>query len=101
MAEEPLGSISEHFSQLEDPRIDRNKLHPLLNIIVIAICAVICGAENWVDVEMYGELKKVWLAKYLDLSHGIPSHDTSLAGNDWRQAESHGLRELAGGLRRR
>jgi hypothetical protein len=76
MAEEPLGSISEHFSQLEGPRIDRNILHPLLNIIVIAICAVICGAENWVDVELYGELKKVWLAKYLDLSHGIPSHDT-------------------------
>jgi predicted transposase YbfD/YdcC len=76
MAEQPLGSISEHFSQLEDPRIERNKLHPLLNIIVIAICAVICGSENWVDVEMYGELKKEWLSKYLDLSHGIPSHDT-------------------------
>lgn len=76
MAEQPLGSISEHFGQLEDPRIERNKLHPLLNIIVIAICAVICGAENWVDVEMYGNLKKEWLEKYLDLSNGIPSHDT-------------------------
>ena len=49
MAEQPLGSISEHFSQLEDPRIERNKLHPLLNILVIAICGVISGAENWVD----------------------------------------------------
>lgn len=76
MAEQPLGSISEYFGQLEDPRIERNKLHPLLNIIVIAICAVICGAENWVDVELYGKLKKEWLGKYLDLTHGIPSHDT-------------------------
>jgi predicted transposase YbfD/YdcC len=76
MAEQPLGSISEYFGQLEDPRIERNKLHPLLNIIVIAICAVICGAENWVDVELYGNLKKEWLEKYLDLSNGIPSHDT-------------------------
>ena len=76
MAEQPLGSISAHFSELEDPRIERNKLHPLLNILVIAICAVICGAENWVDVAMYGEMKKAWLAQYLDLTNGIPSHDT-------------------------
>lgn len=76
MAEQPLGSISEYFGQLEDPRIERNKLHPLLNIIVIALCAVICGAENWVDVELYGNLKKGWLGKYLDLTNGIPSHDT-------------------------
>lgn len=76
MAEQPLGTLSEYFSQLEDPRIERNKLHPLLNIIVIAICAVICGAENWVDVALYGNLKKEWLGKYLDLTNGIPSHDT-------------------------
>jgi hypothetical protein len=76
MAEQPLGSISEHFSQLEDPRIERNKLHPLMNIIVIAICGVISGAENWVDIELYGNLKKAWLSQFLDLNHGIPSHDT-------------------------
>jgi len=76
MAEQPLGSISEHFSQLEDPRIERNKLHPLMNIIVIAICGVISGAENWVDIELYGNLKKAWLSQFLDLYHGIPSHDT-------------------------
>ena len=76
MAKQPLGSIAKHFSQLADPRIDRRKLHPLLNIIVIAICAVICGAENWVDVENYGKLKKAWLGQFLDLSNGIPSHDT-------------------------
>ncbi len=47
-----------------------------MNIIVIAIYAVICGAENWVDVELYENLKKEWLEKYLDLTNGIPSHDT-------------------------
>lgn len=76
MAEQPLGSISAHFSQLEDPRIERRKLHPLLNILVIAICGVISGAENWVDIELYGNLKKDWLKQFLDLRHGIPSHDT-------------------------
>jgi predicted transposase YbfD/YdcC len=76
MAEQPLGSISAHFSKLEDPRIERRKLHPLLNILVIAICGVISGAENWVDIELYGNLKKEWLKQFLDLRHGIPSHDT-------------------------
>lgn len=76
MAEQALGSISEHFAQLEDPRIERNKLHPLLNIIVIAICGVISGAENWVDIALYGNLKQEWLSQYLDLTNGIPSHDT-------------------------
>lgn len=76
MAEQPLGSIGEHFSNLEDPRIERKKLHSLLNIIVIAICGVICGAENWVDIEMYGNKKIEWLKRYLELPNGIPSHDT-------------------------
>lgn len=76
MADEPLGSLTEHFGSLEDPRIERNKLHPLLNIIVIAICGVICGAENWVDIENFGNKKLAWLTQYLDLNNGIPSHDT-------------------------
>ena len=76
MAEQALGSIQAHFSKLEDPRIERRKLHPLINILVIAICGVISGAENWVDIEMYGNLKKEWLKQFLDLRHGIPSHDT-------------------------
>jgi len=76
MAEQPLESISEHFSQLEDPQIECNKLHPLLNIIVIAIFGVISGAKYWVDIELYGNLKREWLGQYLDLTNGIPSHDT-------------------------
>jgi hypothetical protein len=76
MAEQAMGSLSKHFGELEDPRIERNKLHPLLNIIVIAICAVICGAENWVDIAMYGTKKADWLKQFMDLKNGIPSHDT-------------------------
>ncbi len=76
MAEKPLGSIRVHFSKLEDPRIDRQKLHQLEAIIVIAICAVICGAETWVDVENFGKARMAWFQKFLELPNGIPSHDT-------------------------
>jgi len=69
-------TIIEHFSSLEDPRVDRTKLHPLENLVVIALCAVICGADSWVDVGLFGESKRQWLAGFLDLSNGIPSHDT-------------------------
>ncbi len=65
-----------HFSVIEDPRIDRTKLHPLENILFIALCAVLAGADSWVEMEAFGEAKKEWLAKYLNLSNGIPSHDT-------------------------
>jgi len=83
MDHSPAASIDKHFSNLEDPRIDRTKRHKLLDILVIAICAVICGADNWVEVELsrsmpkaIGNSKRSWLEKFLDLSNGIPSHDT-------------------------
>ena len=69
-------TLAEHFSALEDPRVERTKLHPLLSIVTIAICAVICGAESWDDIELFGEAKAEWFATFLDLPHGIPSHDT-------------------------
>ena len=69
-------SIVESFGGLEDPRIDRCKRHQLLDIITIAICAVICGADSWVHVEMFGKSKEDWFRTFLDLPHGIPSHDT-------------------------
>lgn len=62
--------------KLEDRRIERNKLHKFLDIIVIAICGVICGADNWVDIEMFGIKKEAWLRQFLELPNGIPSHDT-------------------------
>jgi len=67
--------IGEHFGELEDPRGD-NKWHRLLDIVVIAICAAICGADGWTDVELFGRAKHDWLKGFLELPHGIPSHDT-------------------------
>jgi len=69
-------TISDHFSCVKDPRMERTKEHPLVNIIVIAICAVICGADTWVDIENFGKAKQDWLGEFLDLTNGIPAHDT-------------------------
>ena len=69
-------SIHEHFGQLEDPRVDRTKKHPLINILFIAFCAVLCGAEDWCSIEKFGKLRYTWFEQFLDLSSGIPSHDT-------------------------
>ncbi len=71
----PLGPLIFCFSDVEDPRSD-NKRHLLLDIIVIAICAVICGADTWTDVELFGQAKERWFRTFLELPHGIPSHDT-------------------------
>jgi len=71
-----LDSIRTHFGSLQDPRIDRTKLHWLLDIMVMAFCAVICGADTWVDVEDFGNAKLKWFRKFLELPNGIPSHDT-------------------------
>jgi predicted transposase YbfD/YdcC len=76
MGEAPAASIRENFSKLKDPRIERMKLHQLMDIIIIAICAVICGAENWVDIENFGKARLEWFRKFLELSNGIASHDT-------------------------
>lgn len=69
-------SFDEHFIGVHDPRLDRTKLHPLRNIIVLALCGVLCGAESWVEIEQFGRAKQSWFARFLDLEHGIPSHDT-------------------------
>lgn len=69
-------SLSEHFESLPDPRIDRQKLHKLIDIISISICAALCGAEGWTDVEEFGKAKKDWFQTFLELPNGIPSHDT-------------------------
>jgi predicted transposase YbfD/YdcC len=68
----------EHFGTLPDPRVDRTKLHPLLDILVIAVCAVIAGAEGWEDIAEFGRLKEPFFRERLGLTlpHGIPSPDT-------------------------
>lgn len=65
-----------HLSQIEDPRIERTKQHKLIDILVIAVCGTICGAEGFNEIEEFGEAKEEWLKQFLELPNGIPSHDT-------------------------
>ena len=67
-------AIKNHFSELTDPR-RRKVLYPLINVVTIALCAVVCGADDFVAIAKWGRTKREWLAKFLDLSGGIPSHD--------------------------
>ena len=76
MREGKGASIMDYFETLEDPRIDRCKRRQLLDIIAIAICAVSCGADSWVHIELFGKSKEEWFRTFLELPHGIPSHDT-------------------------
>lgn len=73
---EPVLSLENAFATVEDPRVERTKRHKLLDIIILAICGVICGAEGWVEIEEFGKAKKEWLKSLLELPNGIPSHDT-------------------------
>ncbi len=76
MDERELKSLLEAFGDLPDPRSERNQDHPLMNILLIALCAVISGADNWVEIESYGKAKQNWLETVIALPNGIPSHDT-------------------------
>jgi predicted transposase YbfD/YdcC len=69
-------SLIQHFSVIVDPRIERGKEHRLIDVILIALCAMLCGAETFVDFEDFGHAKHEWLKTFLDLPNGIPSHDT-------------------------
>ena len=75
MDDVPL-SIVERFAALEDPRTGNAKRHELLDIIVIALCAVICGADNSVEIEEFGKAREEWFRRFLELPNGIPAHDT-------------------------
>ena len=76
MEEKELRDLESIFAQVEDPRVERTKLHRLRDIIILAICGVICGAEGWVEIEEFGKAKEAWFTDLLDLPNGIPSHDT-------------------------
>ncbi len=68
--------IEGHFGNITDPRIERTKLHKLIDILVIAICGAICSCDSWEDVEEFGKTKQEWFETFLELPNGIPSHDT-------------------------
>ena len=69
-------SLLHHFRRLADPRIERSKAHSLHDILVISVCALLCGAEGFVDMEEFGQAQRDWLSQLLELPNGIPSHDT-------------------------
>jgi predicted transposase YbfD/YdcC len=76
MAEQSSLSFFAHFDALRDPRVDRTKRHLLRDIVFIAVCALLRGANDFVGMEKFGKAKHDWLKKYLELPNGIPSHDT-------------------------
>ncbi len=76
MAKSPTVSLRQCFADLDDPRREHQRLHNLWDIIALTICAVVCGADSWTDVEKYGHSKYDWLCHLLELPNDIPSHDT-------------------------
>lgn len=76
MTEAPIATIQEHFAVVEDPRVDYLLEYPLTEILVIAICGVICGADDWVAIADWGTAKQDWLQRFLVLENGVPSHYT-------------------------
>ena len=74
--EPPPTSFHSHFSILRDPRIERTKRHQLLDIVTIALCALLCSADSFVEIEEFGLAKRQWFVTFLPLPNGIPSHDT-------------------------
>src|SRR3974377_185773 len=65
-----------HFAKLTDPRINRRKRHGLLDMLVLAVCATIGGANGWSDIARFARAKLSFFRQFLDLSNGVPSHDT-------------------------
>src|SRR5437763_3749018 len=104
-AQQPDLSIPKFFARLQDPRRAHGRLHRLQDIIVIALCAVIAGAQDWQQIETFGRKRRAWLSGFLELLNGIPSHDTfervfnrlkpqafQACFRDWVQAISTALR---------
>jgi len=76
MEKQPAAALLDHFATLPDPRIARQRWHKLSDILVIAVCAVLCGAESYPAIEDFGHEREDWLKQFLELPAGIPSHDT-------------------------
>ncbi len=76
MPKPTANSLRAHFAQVRDPRIERTKQHLLIDIITIAVCGAIAGADDWIAVAAFGRAKRQWFKRFLALPNGIPSHDT-------------------------
>lgn len=91
LSPQPQGSLVSHLCTVLDPRVNRTLLHPLVSVLVLVVCAVICGAETFVSIELWGKSKQQWLSTFLDLPNGIPSHDT--IGRILGQIDPDGFRQ--------
>src|SRR6266699_7033058 len=76
MQKHPKLSLIEHFKNLPDPRVDRTNDHDLIDVLVIAVCTLLCAGETFNDMEDFGKAKYDWFKTFLNLRSGIPSHDT-------------------------
>ena len=76
MASHGSASFQRHFQDLQDPRVERTRKHPLINIVFMAVCGVLSGANSFAAIHEFAIDRRNWLAGYLDLTHGIPSEDT-------------------------
>ena len=75
MSQQSFADFFAHFASLPEPRINRTKLHKLMDVVFIAVCALLSGANDFVGMEKFGKSKCSWLKKYLELPNGIPSRD--------------------------
>ena len=73
MSNSRIASLSKHFQNLKDPRAEHSTSHLLIDMVIITICAMICGANNWVEIENYGYAKKDWLETFLELPYSRAS----------------------------
>src|SRR3954453_14297480 len=76
MAPHGMASFEQHFQDLEDPRVERTRKHPLINIVFMTVCGVLSGANSIAGIHEFAIDRRAWFARYLDLSSGIPSEDT-------------------------
>lgn len=72
----PAAIIRKHFEKVTDPRVNRGRNHPLVEMVFVALTATLCGAQGWADVERFGNSKLAWFRRFIRLEHGVPSHDT-------------------------
>src|SRR5512143_548602 len=73
-------AFHDHFQDLQDPRVERTRKHPLINIVFIAVCGVLSGANSFAAIHEFGIDRRPWFARFLDLTNGIPSADTFARG---------------------